>query len=122
MTTSHTIEITAHAVQRYQQRVRPSLSIEAAEDELARVALVGEVLTEPPAWHLRSCARLAPFYLCLADVVLPLTPHRGDPGVLVATTCLAKGSLSTDSRRYRTARRRRSAARSGARTLSRSRS
>lgn len=122
MTTTHIIEISSHAVQRYQQRVRPGLSIEAAEDELARVALVGEVVTEPPAWHLRSCAQLAPFYLCVADVVLPLTPHRAHPGVLVATTCLAKGSLSADARRYRTARRRRAVGRAAAANLSRSRS
>lgn len=106
MATTHTIELTSHAVQRYQQRIRPGLSIEAAENELARVVLVGEFVTEPPAWHLGSCAQLAPFYLCLADVLLPLTPHHRQPGVLVATTCLAKGSLSADARRYRTARRR----------------
>ena len=109
MTISHTIELTAHAVERYHHRVRPSLSLEAAADELARVALAGEITTEPPAWHLRSCAQVTPFYLCVADVLLPLTPHRGEPDVLVATTCLAKGSLSADARRYRTARRRRSA-------------
>lgn len=108
MTITHTVELTAHAVQRYHQRVRPALSLEAAADELARVALVGEITTEPPAWHLRSCAQIAPYYLRVADVLLPLTPHRGQPDVLVATTCLAKGSLSPDARRYRTARRRRS--------------
>jgi hypothetical protein len=111
MTISHTIELTAHAVERYHHRVRPSLSLEAAGNELARVALVGEITTEPPAWHLRSCAQVAPFYLCVADVLLPLSPHRGEPDVLVATTCLAKGSLSADARRYRTVRRRRSAGR-----------
>jgi hypothetical protein len=111
MVSTQTVELTAHAVQRYQQRVRPALSLEAAADELARVALVGEITTEPPTWHLRSCAQVAPYYLSVADVLLPLTPHRGRPGLLVATTCLVKGSLSPDARRYRTARRRRSAAR-----------
>jgi hypothetical protein len=113
MTTTHTIELTAHAVERYNHRVRPGLSLEAAADELAHVALVGEITTEPPAWHLRSCAQIAPLYLCVADILLPLTPRRGEPDVLVATTCLAKGSLSPDARRYRTARRRKSAPRRG---------
>jgi len=113
MTFTHTIELTAHAVERYNHRVRPGLSLKAAAEELAQVALVGEITTEPPAWHGRSCAQIAPFYLSVADVLLPLTPHRGEPDVLVATTCLAKGSLSPDARRYRTARRRRSAPRRG---------
>ena len=113
MTTTHTVELSAHAVERYQQRVRPGLSFEAAEDELARVVLVGEITTEPPAWHLRSCARRAPLYLCVADVLLTLALHRSQPGVFVATTCFAKGSLSADARRYRTARRRRSSPRRG---------
>ncbi len=113
MTITHTIELSAHAVERYQQRVRPGLSLEAAEDELARVALVGEITTDPPAWHLRSCAQIAPFYLCVGDVLLTLALHQTQPDVFVATTCLAKGSLSADARRYRTTRRRRSSPRRG---------
>jgi hypothetical protein len=111
MTTTHTIQISAHAVERFRERVRPGLSFEAAENELARIAIVGEITEHAPAWHLRNCAQVAPLYLVVADVVMPLHPHRSEPDVLVATTCLAQGSLSADARRYRTARRRRGAAR-----------
>jgi hypothetical protein len=119
MTITHTVELTAHAVERYNHRVRPGLSLEAAADELAQIALVGEITSDPPAWHLRSCAQIAPLYLCIGDVLLPLTPGRGEPEVLVATTCLARGSLSPDARRYRTARRLRSAPKRRGRVLSR---
>ncbi|MGO9960937.1 MAG: hypothetical protein ACLP50_34000 [Solirubrobacteraceae bacterium] len=111
MTTTHTIQISVHAVERFRQRVRPGLSFEAAENELARIAIVGEVTEHAPAWHLRNCAQVAPLYLLVADVLMPLHPHRSEPDVLVATTCLALGSLSADARRYRTARRRRGAGR-----------
>ena len=112
MTTTHTIQISAHAIERFRERVRPGLSFEAAETELARIAIVGEITDQAPAWHLRSCAQLAPLYLLVADVLMPLVPHRSEPDVLVATTCLAHGSLSADARRYRTAGRRRARQRS----------
>lgn len=111
MTTTHTIRISAHAVERFRERVRPGLSFEAAENELARIAIVGEITAQAPAWHLRSCAQIAPLYLVVAGVLMPLHPHRSEADVLVATTCLAQGSLSVDARRYRTARRRRAAGR-----------
>ena len=106
MTATHTIQISAHAVERFRERVRPGLSFEAAENELARIASVGEITEQAPAWHLRSCAQVAPLYLVVADVLMPLHLHRSEPDVLVATTCLAQGSVSADARRYKTARRR----------------
>lgn len=109
MSNWHTIHLTTHAVERYRDRVRPGLSFEAAELELGRVAALGEVTTEAPAWHLRSCAQEAPFYLMIADILLPLRPHHSEPGVLVATTCLPARSLSAGARRYRNARKHRRA-------------
>jgi hypothetical protein len=106
MTISHTIHLTSHAIERYRDRVRPGLSFEAAELELARVAASGEITTHAPAWHLRTCAQEAPYYLVIADVLLPLRPHHSEIDVLVATTCLAQGCLSADARRYRNARKR----------------
>jgi hypothetical protein len=106
MTTTHTIQISAHAVQRFRERVRPGLSFEAADTELARIAIAGEITEQAPAWHLRNCAQLAPLYLLVADVLMPLHPHHSEPDVLVATTCIPRGSLSVDARRYRTVRRR----------------
>lgn len=105
-TTTWTIELTAHAVERFHERVRPGLTLAGAEEELARLVLAGEVTAVPPAWHVAGCAQLAPWYLAVADILLPLKPHWSEPGVLVATTCLPKGSLSAEARRHRTMSRR----------------
>lgn len=57
-----------------------------------------------PAWHAARAAQEAPLYLVIADLVLPLKPSAA--GGYVATTCLARGSWSDDSRRRRNQRRR----------------
>ena len=111
MTISQTIHLTNHAIDRYRERVRPGLSFKAAELELALVAASGEITTQAPAWHLRNCAQEAPYYLVIADVLLPLRPHYSEIDVLVATTCLARGCLSADARRHRNARKRHRAGR-----------
>lgn len=104
---TYTIQISSHAAERFNERVRPALTADAAADEFARIALVGTVSEAPPPWHLRNCAQITPFYLEVADILVPLKPHWSEPGVLVATTCIPKGSLSDASRERRTARRRR---------------
>ena len=85
-----TIELSTHAIERFAQRVRPGLDPAAAAEQLAQLALAGELRDEPPSWHLAGAAQIAPWYLVIADIVLPLRPHRSEPGVLVATTCLAR--------------------------------
>ena len=101
-----TIQLSKHAVERFQQRVRPGLAFADAEDQLAQLALVADLVAEPPSWHAASCAQLAPWYLVIGDVVLPLKPHWNDSDVLVATTCLARGERSEALRHRRRARRR----------------
>jgi hypothetical protein len=101
-----TIHLTRHAVERFQERVRPALEFADAETELAKLALVGELINEPPRWHADRCAQIAPWYLVIGDVLLPLNAHRSDPGEFVATTCLTRGTYSDDARRRRRNRRR----------------
>src|SRR4051794_29245874 len=101
-----TIHLSEHAVERFRQRVRPALDRNRAEDELARLALFGDVVAQPPAWHAAATADIAPWYLVIADCLLPLRPHVRDPDVLVATTCLARGERSETVRlRHRAQRR-----------------
>jgi tRNA C32,U32 (ribose-2'-O)-methylase TrmJ len=100
-----TIQLSQHAVERFQQRVRPALSLLDAERELAQLALAGELIPEPPAWHAATCAQIAEWYLVIADVVLPLKQHWSDRDVLVATTCLARGERSAEARHRRRQRR-----------------
>jgi hypothetical protein len=104
--TEFTVQLTSHAVRRFQERVRPGLSLTDAEDELGRLVLAGSLAEDPPAWHLANCAQIAPYYLCAADILLPLKLHWCEHGVLVATTCLPKGTLSEAARHRRTRRRR----------------
>lgn len=105
MTTTKTIILSTHAVERFQERVRPGLTLAAAEDELAHLALAGDVVTTAPPWHADRAAREAPYYLLIADLILPLQPGT-EAGVYVATTCLPKGSVSDATRARRNDRRR----------------
>ena len=101
-----TIQLSEHAIQRFRQRVRPAIGVAEAEGELARLALFGDLVPEAPAWHAVATADTAPWYLVIADCVLPLRPHWREAEVLVATTCLARGDVSEATRFRRQARRR----------------
>jgi hypothetical protein len=95
------IHLSQHAVERFHERVRPSLGIEAAEDELARLVAMGQVVTQPPPWHAERQRQTAPAYLVICDLVLPLVQMGGDPVVLVAVTCIARGGISDQARARR---------------------
>jgi hypothetical protein len=90
-----TIDLTAHAIQRFRDRVRPALDLDAAADELARLAGQAELTPSPPEW-LRGFAHL---YLVAGDVALPLELALGDPERLVATTCLVRNGHPRRRRR-----------------------
>ena len=117
--TVETIILSKHAVERFQERVRPALSLEAAEEELAQLVLVGEVLEQAPAWHADRAAQDAPAYLLIADVILPLQPTGGR--TFVATTCLPRGCMSEASRARRNRARRHQSRRRRERQLQRAR-
>lgn len=97
-----TIELTVHAVERFHERVRPGLSRAAAEEELAFLLALATVTCEPPAWVRERAVRRADCHAVMGDVVLPLYACGG---VLVATTCIARGGLSARARQRRNARR-----------------
>ena len=101
-----TIHLTRHAIERFQERVRPALDLADAADELARLVLVADLIDRPPEWHARACAQVAPWYLVIGDVLLPLKTRCSEPGELTATTCLARGEPSENVRRRRRDRRR----------------
>jgi hypothetical protein len=81
-----TIDLTAHAIERFRDRVRPGLDLDAAADELARLATIAEVTPVRPDW-LKGFALL---YLVAGDVALPLEPAHNDPERLIATTTLVR--------------------------------
>ena len=107
--------ISDHAVQRYQERVRPGLDEAAARAELERLRAVAAVASDPPGWL--HAADQAPWYLLLGDdVVLPLL--RQSDGRWVASTCVPKSALTLQRRAAKTARRKSRGARGRARRRS----
>lgn len=91
------IELTRHAIERYQQRLRPGLSYEHAVADLARLLSHGELVDTAPPWCRTPDAGGRSLHFVIGDVALPLVPHELEPHVGVATTCLARNGI----RRYR---------------------
>lgn len=95
--TTTTIDLTAHAIERFRDRVRPGIELDAAADELARLVGHAELTPQRPEW-LTGFALL---YLVAGDVALPLEPALGNPERLVATTCLVRNGGPRRRRRRR---------------------
>jgi hypothetical protein len=83
------ITLSRHAVQRYQERVRPGLDAARAEEDLQRLVAAADVQPLAPMW-CRS-VQLALCYAVIGDVCLPLERDRRSIGRLIATTCLTPG-------------------------------
>ena len=99
--TAQTVVMSRHAADQYRDRVRPGLDIDAARAELERLRDTGEVSSVAPEWL--NAANPAPHYLLLGkDVVLPVLP-QGDGWV--ATTCVARPSVTPARRAAKSARR-----------------
>ncbi len=110
-TASESVRISAHAVDRYRERIKPGLDEAAARSELERLRAVGTVVREPPTWL--HAADHAPCYLLFGDdIALPLLRHTD--GGWIASTCVPKSTLTSERRQAKTARRRSLAARARA--------
>ena len=81
------IFLTRHAIERYEQRIRPGVTIEEARADLERLAAQGTLTVDPPPWIGQSNWTAAVRYLLVGDVVLPL--GRAD-GRLIALTCIPR--------------------------------
>ncbi len=109
-TASESVRISAHAVDRYRERIKPGLDEAAARIELERLRAVGTVVREPPTWL--HAADHAPCYLLFGDdIVLPLLHADGG---WIASTCVPKSTLTSERRQAKTARRRSLASRARA--------
>ena len=98
--TPDTVALSAHAIEQYQQRVKPGLDLDAARDELERLRPLGEIATLAPDWV--NAARPAPCYLLLGDaIVLPLAPQAA---AWIATTCVTQRTLTPTRRSAKSAR------------------
>jgi hypothetical protein len=105
--------ISNHAVERFHNRVRPTLDLDAAAAELSRLASLGEVLADPPRWFAERQREEAPRYLVVGDLVMPLRPIGPTAGAnrWCAVTCIARGGISEKARHARNGRRRSAARR-----------
>lgn len=98
---ARTVRVSAHAAEQYRERVRPGLDVDAARAELERLRETGEISTAGPEWL--NAAQPAPHYLLLGkDVVLPALP-QGDGWI--ATTCVARRTVTPTHRAAKSARR-----------------
>ena len=98
--TPQTVLVSKHAAEQYRHRVRPGLDPNAARAELERLRDTGEVSSVAPEWL--NAANPAPHYLLLGkDVVLPVLP-QGDGWI--ATTCVARPTLTPARRAAKSAR------------------
>jgi hypothetical protein len=118
----HQVTVGAHGIERYWERVKPTLpSAQAAAEDLERaIVACGRIHDQAPAWkgqvHTPSKhERAAVAWLWLgADIALPLTACLYRAGDFFSPTCLAKGSCG-DELRARRAERRRNATQAKAR-------
>lgn len=93
--------ITAHAIDRFQERVRPTLLRDRAEDELRNLTNRGE-LRATVEWHEGYDA-----YLLLADgIALGLKHNGGGSYPWTAVTVLVRAGLSPQQAERRRERRR----------------
>ncbi len=98
--TARTVALSAHAVEQYQQRVKPGLDLDPARAELERLRQVGEISAVAPSWV--NAATPARYYLLLGDaIVLPLAPN-GERWL--ATTCVTEQTMTPTRRRAKSAR------------------
>ena len=97
------VRFSGHAVERFRERVRPGLTLEAARADLIRVVESGRLVSQPPRWI--QWDERSPLFLELGDVVFPLRTASGEAD-WEAATCLVRGSLSLEARRRRSRARR----------------
>lgn len=92
------IQISAHAVEQFIDRVKPHLSEDAARAELDALKQVGEITSTPPP-GIRD-ARMRDLYLVISDAyAFPLA--RSTNGTWTAVTCLVSAGISSEYRRDR---------------------
>ena len=94
------VRISDHAVEQYQQRIKPGFDLDAAQAELEQLRAVAQIAASAPGWV--NAVRQAPCYLLIGDaIVLPVLRDRNG---WVATTCLIDRTITPARRQAKTAR------------------
>lgn len=87
------VEVPAHAVERYMERVRSGIEFARARKELSRLIVEhATLLPELPGWFVGACREDAPAYLTIDEwLVIPLRFRDQSALRYVAVTCLGRG-------------------------------
>lgn len=97
------VALKKHAVERYQQRVKPALSMEAAKRELEQLCVMAELADEAPCYcNDDERDERTDAYLEIAPGIA-LAVVFDEDGEAHALTCIANWSLSDETRRRRNA-------------------
>jgi hypothetical protein len=104
MTDDVSVYPTQHAVERYQERVRPGLGVFACRNELEQLLRDHGQRAPRPEWMSAWTAEPAVWVTIGPDIWLPCEVRPS--GSLQAMTVLCRGSLSERRRRERNATRR----------------
>ena len=97
------VVVSAHAVERYLERVQPGQGADAAARHIVALFRFGAIAPRPAAWDRARSPGL--LYLTVGDVSFVLGADRCSPGRLVARTCVARGMPAAPGRRRRRKRR-----------------
>jgi hypothetical protein len=102
------VEVSAHAIERYAERVKPGLDLQAAECEVLAVIANHAVLIEvAPAWVIpNEVSGKATLWACVGDgIVFALAQPPQNPGGLwYAVTCITRSCVSEQTRERRNAK------------------
>jgi hypothetical protein len=98
------IHFSDHALTRFGERVRSSLSYEQIGAELERILAHARVRVTPPPWMAGSTSHVPPLYLEIGDDILFPLYDAGDR--FIAVTCLVRGGISQFARQRRNSSRR----------------
>ena len=94
--------LTAHAVERYRDRVKPHLTFEEANAELRRLLRHATISSQRPSWTNDKHEDAT--YAVLSDgIVLVVLGDQHAAGV--AVTCLTRGGVGDEARAKRNRRR-----------------
>lgn len=99
------IRLSAHAVERYIERAKPFLSLDAGAYELAHLVTLGCIVRLAPTWFASRQRQVAPMYLVVGDIALPLDPDPSRVDRLLARTCLVPDATSYAAQIARSKRR-----------------
>ena len=94
------IEFSAHARDRYRERVGPQLDDARLSLVLAEIARHGALTARPPRWFAERARETSALYLVIGDVVFPLLERPEGQG-WIAKTSVARGGISPLARERR---------------------